>query len=166
MGNPYPASFENTQGARRLTGQIDFTDPANQPGGGSQPLAVTKYSFPFSFTVGGVPIQDDWLTFGTVAAGVVVVEVLGFVTSVWDAGGHLTVNDAPGGAGNNIYRTDSTLETIAADGFPAANQSTTISGNKFIQAAHFYAASTSLSVTTDAAALTGNFDLYLLTYTP
>lgn len=35
MGNPYPAEFTDDSGIERLGGAITFTDPANQPGGGS-----------------------------------------------------------------------------------------------------------------------------------
>lgn len=34
MANPYPARFEDARGNTRLEGVIDFTDTANQPGGG------------------------------------------------------------------------------------------------------------------------------------
>jgi hypothetical protein len=34
MANPYPASFIDSTGKVRLEGELDFTDPGNQPGGG------------------------------------------------------------------------------------------------------------------------------------
>lgn len=34
MGNPYPAALVDANGVERLAGLLDFTDPANQPGGG------------------------------------------------------------------------------------------------------------------------------------
>ena len=40
MANPYPARFTDDKGKVRLVGDVDFTDPANQPGGGSQPYQV------------------------------------------------------------------------------------------------------------------------------
>ncbi len=34
MANPYPAEFTDAEGTVRLSGEIDFTDAQNQPGGG------------------------------------------------------------------------------------------------------------------------------------
>jgi len=41
VANPYPANFETLDGARRLTGQVNFTNPANQPGGGGSSPVLT-----------------------------------------------------------------------------------------------------------------------------
>lgn len=41
MGNPYPVEITDEQGESRLTGFADFTDPSNQPGGGSQPVQTS-----------------------------------------------------------------------------------------------------------------------------
>lgn len=38
MGNPYAADFADDTGQVRLGGEITFTDQANQPGGGSNPV--------------------------------------------------------------------------------------------------------------------------------
>lgn len=42
MPNPYPAELTDESGVERLNGAIAFTDPANQPGGGSQAGAVRR----------------------------------------------------------------------------------------------------------------------------
>jgi hypothetical protein len=34
MGNPFPVNINDGDGVTRLSGEADFTDPANQPGGG------------------------------------------------------------------------------------------------------------------------------------
>lgn len=40
MGNPYLADFLNADGSVRFGGEVTFTDPGNQPGGGgSQPIS-------------------------------------------------------------------------------------------------------------------------------
>lgn len=140
-------------GTERLRGTID---PAP---GGAQTVNVTKYSFPFSFEVGGVPIQDDWLTFATLPANTLLLAYQAFVTEAWNAGGRLTVNDQAAGAGNNVFHTGQNLQTYGSDGIQAI-------GNTVTTTAFHYTAGTSLSVTTDAAAISGNLDLYLLTYAP
>lgn len=64
MANPYKATFKDGSGVERLEGSIDFTDPQNQPGGGSQPL-----TFPLAFDDAGLsdgvvkwtPSVDTWI---------------------------------------------------------------------------------------------------------
>lgn len=55
MGNPYPALWQDSQQAiGRLVGDLTFTDPGNQPGGGSG--TVTSVSAgDASITIGGTP---------------------------------------------------------------------------------------------------------------
>jgi hypothetical protein len=42
VANPFPANFEGLDGSRRLTGQVNFTDPANQPGSGGSSVIGTS----------------------------------------------------------------------------------------------------------------------------
>jgi len=55
MGNPYLADFLNADGSVRFGGEVTFTDPGNQPGGGgSQPGAAIVRAFPFAFDSAGI----------------------------------------------------------------------------------------------------------------
>lgn len=54
MANPYPVSITDSEGESRLSGLANFTDPSNQPGGGSQPGAAIVRKFPFAFNTPGL----------------------------------------------------------------------------------------------------------------
>jgi hypothetical protein len=41
VANPYPVDLASTDGTVRQSGRLTFTDPANQPGGGSQTLRAS-----------------------------------------------------------------------------------------------------------------------------
>ncbi len=125
-------------------------------------LQIITFNFPFNYEVGGVPIQDDWLTCGTLDAGTVLLSVVAVLTQVWDAGGHLTLHDQAGGSGNQLFRTNGLLqdETISGVGIATSTPpASAISG-------WGYPTGTTLSVTTDQAATTGNVDVHLLAYVP
>ena len=54
MGNPYPVNITDSEGEARLSGLAVFTDPGNQPGGGSQPGALIAHRIPFAFNTAGL----------------------------------------------------------------------------------------------------------------
>lgn len=68
MGNPYPADVATADGDVRIGGEITFTDPDNQPGGGSQPgvwktYGVDSTGLPLSgVTVGNGTLVGRWWT--------------------------------------------------------------------------------------------------------
>lgn len=75
MPNPYPAIFETKDGILvRLSGDIDFTDPSNQPGGGGGGQVNSVTAGDASITIGGtvtdptVEVSSLGITTGKIAA--------------------------------------------------------------------------------------------------
>jgi hypothetical protein len=56
VANPFPANFEGLDGSRRLTGQVNFTDPANQPGSGGLLTKSLHLSSAQILALGGTPV--------------------------------------------------------------------------------------------------------------
>lgn len=65
MGNPYPATVQDSGGMQRLDGSVTFTDGANQPGGGPNP--VTSGALPTVTLVSGTALQVSTVRTKTVA---------------------------------------------------------------------------------------------------
>jgi hypothetical protein len=111
MPNPYAANVEDKEGIVRLSGRLDFTDPANQPGGGGGlPVGWTQDGTTDAVTVQLVnpavpPLQFKPLT-GATADATDQTEwydedgnLLGYV----DATGSINMTAIPGQGGNFGY---------------------------------------------------------------
>lgn len=81
MANPYPADFLNDDGSVRFSGEVDFTDSQNQPGGGSQPGVATTIKLPFAYNTAGLAAG---LTIYTPAIGDLLLAAWIEVDTAWD----------------------------------------------------------------------------------
>lgn len=101
MGNPYPIDIADADsGVVRLAGVATFTDPDNQPGGGSQTLRLLGA---YTFTQADVPNDQDFFVLPyTPAAGDIILDIICRVVTAFDCGGGpVTFNVYDGATGSN-----------------------------------------------------------------
>jgi hypothetical protein len=79
--NPYPADILEADGSVRIGGAVNFTDPDNQPGGGSQPGVAIVRKFPFAFNTAGLAAGHAVYT---PTAGDVLLDLFVTIETAWD----------------------------------------------------------------------------------
>lgn len=174
MANPYPANFETLEGARRLTGQVDFTDPANQPGGGgSQPLQLVG---PIAVRFNGAadPVSHLEKVYD-LDAGTLLLDVKIVVTTAF-ADGTPIMEIAVGGADWASFDTWSVINERLITSADSDADSASFAPTRGTTAGHevgstqnggaAFSGPGAVLVTIDPAWTAGEADLYLLLGTP
>jgi hypothetical protein len=125
MPNPYPALFQDTpQEIGRLQGEITFTDPSNQPGGGGGGTVDSVTAGDSSITIGGtaadptVEVASGGITSAKMGAAAVQTAAIASeaVTAATMGSGAATINWVPvaDGSGGVAYAASPGVNSLTA----------------------------------------------------